>query len=398
MDPVRNPYVPGAGTPPAELAGRDELLETASNALKRASLGRSTQSPILVGLRGVGKTVLLVKIRELALAEKFRTASIEAVENKSLPELIVPDLRKILLSLSVVEGAKENARKGLRVLKSFLSVFKVSFGEIEMGIEAEPGVGDTGVLASDLTDLILAVGEAAKSAKTAVALLIDELQYLSESEFSALITAIHKINQYKLPIVLIGAGLPQILVLAGESKSYSERLFTYPSVGPLDYEDAITALVKPAQDEGVSYDDDAIAEVMKVTERYPYFLQQWGHEAWNLAKGPCITRSDIIAATDLAIKKLDESFFRHRFDRCTPSEKRYLRALAELGPGHHKSGNIADGLGLKTTSVGPTRSKLIIKGMIYSHQHGDTAFTVPLFDAYMRRVMPGTSYRRPAND
>ena len=388
MDPVRNPYVPGAGTPPAELAGRDELLTNASNALRRAALGRSTQSPILVGLRGVGKTVLLVKIREIAQAEKFKTASVEAVEMKALPELLIPDLRRILLSLSLSEKGKEQARKGMRVLKSFLSVFKLSYGDFELGIEAEPGLADTGQLASDLTDLVMAVGEAAKAAETAVAILIDELQYLSEIEFSALITAIHKVNQYRLPVVLIGAGLPQILALAGESKSYSERLFTYPDVGPLEYDDAVSAIINPARNEDVSYTDEAIQEIMNVTERYPYFLQQWGHEAWNLAEGPRIEKNDVIRATEAAIRKLDESFFRHRFDRCNASEKRYMRALAELGPGHHKSGSIAEKLGLKITSVGPTRSKLIIKGMIYSHQHGETAFTVPLFDAYMRRAMP----------
>ncbi|MCJ2099354.1 AAA family ATPase [Methylobacterium sp. E-046] len=388
MDPVRNPYVPGAGTPPAELAGRDDLLKGADTVLKRAALGRSIQSPILVGLRGVGKTVLLVKIRELAQAEKFRTASIEATEAKNLPELLVPDLRRILLSLSLSEKGREQARKGLRVLKSFLGVFKLSYGDIELGIEAEAGVADTGQLSSDLTDLIIAVGEAAKAAGTAVAILIDELQYLSEIEFSALITSIHKVNQYQLPVVLIGAGLPQILALAGESKSYSERLFTYPTVGPLEVGDAISAIVNPARDEGVSYTDEAIEELMLVTERYPYFLQQWGHEAWNLSEQDIIDRNVIVSATAMAIKKLDESFFRHRFDRCNASEKRYMRALAELGPGHHKSGSIAEQLGLRVTSVGPTRSKLITKGMIYSHQHGDTAFTVPLFDSYMRRVMP----------
>lgn len=396
MDPVRNPYVPGAGTPPAELAGRDDLLKDADTVLKRAALGRSIQSPILVGLRGVGKTVLLVKIRELAQAEKFRTASIEATETKNLPELLVPDLRRILLSLSMSEKGKEQARRGLRVLKSFLSVFKLSYGDIELGIEAEAGTADTGQLSSDLTDLILAVGEAAKASETAVVILIDELQYLSQEEFSSLITAAHKVNQYQLPIVLMGAGLPQILALAGESKSYSERLFTYPTVGPLEMADAISAIVNPAKDEGVSYTQDAIKELMAVTERYPYFLQQWGHEAWNISETEVITRPVVVAATAIAIKKLDESFFRHRFDRCNASEKRYMRSLAELGPGHHKSGSIAEQLGLRVTSVGPTRSKLITKGMIYSHQHGDTAFTVPLFDAYMRRVMPDFKPKRSA--
>lgn len=388
MDPLRNPYVPGAGTPPAELAGRDLLLERAEVAMRRASLGRATQSPILVGLRGVGKTVLLVRIRQIAQSAQFQTASIEAVEGRTLADLIVPDLRRILISLSVVDGAHEFARRGLRVLKSFLSVFRVSYGDFEVGIDAERGVADSGVIANDLTDLMVSVGQAARAGRTSVALLIDELQYLSEVEFGALITAIHRINQEQLPVVLIGAGLPQILALAGDSKSYSERLFTYPEVGPLDDDAAREAILNPAREEGADFEREAVDEILRVTERYPYFLQQWGHEAWNIAQGPIIKAPDVLEATTAAIAKLDESFFRHRFDRCNRSEKRYMRALAELGPGHHKSGAIADQLGLKVTSVGPTRSKLITKGMIYSHQHGDTAFTVPLFDAYMRRVMP----------
>lgn len=372
-------------------------MRDAQTALQRAAIGRSVTSPILVGLRGVGKTVLLVKIRELAHLDNFRTAVIEATENKSLPELLIPELRRILIKLSLGENGKEKARRGLRILKSFLSVFKLSYGDIELGIEAEAGVGDTGQLSSDLSALIIAVGEAAKAAGTVVVLLIDELQYLSQEEFSAINTSIHKINQNLLPVVLIGAGLPQILALAGESKSYTERLFTYPNVGPLAKEDAISAIIHPAKAEGVEYEPEAVEEILSVTERYPYFLQQWGHEAWNVASDDLITLKDVRKASEIAVRKLDESFFRHRFDRCNPSEKRYMRALAELGAGSHKSGSIADKLGLRVTSVGPTRSKLITKGMIYSHQHGDTAFTVPLFDAYMRRVMPDFKGKPPTS-
>jgi hypothetical protein len=189
-------------------------------------------------------------------------------------------------------------------------------------------------------------------------------------------------------LTLVGAGLPQILALAGESKSYSQRLFRYPSIGALTDEDAIDAIVKPVRTEGAMVTDDALQEILRLTERYPYFLQQWGHDAWNAASGNVITKMDVATATEQALATLDENFFKVRFDRCNPSEKKYMRALAELGPGTHKSGDIANQAGQKSTSAAPTRNNLIKKGMIYSPRHGETAFTVPLFDAYMRRTMP----------
>ncbi|HYF88439.1 ATP-binding protein [Azospirillum sp.] len=390
MDRVRNPYAPGAGNPPPELAGRSSVLDDARVALQRIAIGRAAQSSILVGLRGVGKTVLLVRIKEIAEEQSYKTHIVEAHEAKPFAELIAPGLRSLLLSLSRFENGKDKVRRGLRVLKSFLGSIKVKVGEldIELGIESETGVADSGDIEVDLPNLFLAVGDAAKAVGCPVALFVDELQYLSEKEFSALIMSIHKISQAQLPLTLIGAGLPQILGLAGESKSYSERLFRYPKIGALDEIDAEAAIAGPAIAEGASFKPEAIKEILRVTERYPYFLQQWAHDAWNIASGPSITYGDVVRATDISIRTLDESFFRVRFDRCTPSEKRYMRALAEFGPGAHRSGDVADCLGLKTTSVGPTRGKLIKKGMIYSPQHGDTAFTVPLFDSYMRRVMP----------
>lgn len=390
MDPVKNPYVPGAGSPPPELAGRKEILEQASVALKRIKAGRPEQSIILVGLRGVGKTVLLVRMREMADDLGYQASLIEAHEGKSLAALITPALRQILFALDTVENAKEKAKRGLRVLKSFVNGLKVTINDADIGLTIEPefGTGDSGDLEVDFAELLLAVAEAAKAASRPVALFIDELQYLNDKEFSALIMALHKINQSGLPLIFIGAGLPQILGLAGESKSYSERLFRYPPIGALERNDAVDALVNPARDEGVSYQDGAIEEILKVTERYPYFLQQWGHEVWNISAGPMIKDDDVEKASAAAIRTLDDSFFRVRFDRCTPAEKRYMRALADLGPGAHRSSDIAEKLKVKVTSVGPIRSNLIKKGMIYSPQHGDTAFTVPLFDAYMRRAMP----------
>lgn len=390
MDPVRNPYAPGAGTPPPELAGRKDVLEAGVTALKRIAVGRPSQSLILVGLRGVGKTVLLNKLRDAADEAGFKTAVIEAHEGKTLPELIVPSLRSILYTLSTKESAKDKARRGLRALKGFLGNISIKYGEFEVGlsVDSEKGLADSGDLESDLPDLITAVGEAAKAGESSVALLVDELQYLSPQEFSALIMSIHRINQRELPLVLVGAGLPQIHGLAGNSKSYAERLFRFPEIGALARDDAIAAIANPAKLEGVTFTDDAIECILKLTERYPYFLQQWAYEAWNASDSDIISLATIDVATKMAIQELDRSFFKVRFDRCTPSEKKYMRALADFGHGKHRSGDIADKLGVKATSVAPTRSALIRKGMIYSPSHGDTEFTVPLFDQYMRRAMP----------
>jgi hypothetical protein len=310
-----------------------------------------------------------------------------------MPELLVPILRQILFSLDRIESSKEFARRGLRVLKNFVGAFQLTLADynLEIGLDPEIGTADSGDLETDLSTLFITVGEAAKHARTAIALCIDELQYLNEKEFSALIMSIHRVSQLQLPIVMMGAGLPQILGLAGASKSYSERLFDFPRVGALSEPDAISALQLPVSAQGVEFSKQALEEILKTTECYPYFIQQWGHEAWNLATHSPIDIDVIKAANDRAVRTLDESFFSVRFDRCTPSEKRYMRALADLGPGPHRSGEIAERLGVKVTTVGPVRSKLISKGMIYPPQHGDMAFTVPMFDSFMRRAMPDLS-------
>lgn len=394
MEARDNPYVPGAGTPPPELAGRHDVLERAEVALTRIQRGRPSKSLIVVGLRGVGKTVLLVRFQRQAEMLGYQSALIEAHEGKRLPELLIPALRKMLLALSVTAAAGDKGRRALRVLRSFMGSVKVRWNDVELGIEPLAGVADNKDLEQDLADLFVAVGEAAAEKRTAVALCIDELQYLNENEFSALIMATHKVTQMSLPLIVVGAGLPQILGLAGQSKSYAERLFDYPKVGALLPTDAKRALAQPALDMGVRYDDDALDRLVAVTRGYPYFLQQWGYEVWNLAPASPITLDDVERATTQAIDALDESFFRVRFERCTPAERRYMRALADLGDGPQRSGDVAERLRVKVTSIGPTRSKLITKGMVYSPQHGETAFTVPLFDEYMRRVMPGEDWMR----
>jgi hypothetical protein len=390
MDPLSNPFSPGAGNQPPELAGRAQLLSDVEILLARIRAGRAQQSMLIVGLRGVGKTVLLNRVREMAVAQGYQTVFIEAPENKPLPLLLIPALRQILFALDRMQNASQKVKRGLRVLRSFIGSIKVKMGEAEFGLDIEPerGTADSGDLEADLAELFVAVAEAAADRRSAVAVIVDELQYLSETEMSALIMAVHRVSQRGLPLVLIGAGLPQLVGLAGKSKSYAERLFTYPEIGPLSPEDAARALQEPVASQGVSYTTEALAEVYRVTQGYPYFLQEWGYQSWNLAPQSPIDLDVIHQTTRASTQRLDQGFFRVRFDRLTPREKDYLRALAELGPGNQRSGDVADQLGVKVQSIAPLRSSLIRKGMIYSPAHGDTAFTVPLFDQFMRRTMP----------
>jgi hypothetical protein len=347
----------------------------------------SSKSLILVGLRGVGKTVLLNKIWEKADSDGFKAVLIEANEEKPLPQLLIPALRNVLFSLDAMQSASDKVKRGLRVLGSFVKTIKAKVGDVEVGLDTELGSADSGDLEADLTQLFVAVGEAAADRRTAVAICVDELQYLRTVELSALIMAVHRINQRGLPLILVGAGLPQVVGLSGKAKSYAERLFDYPDVGQLSDVDARRALQSPVRNKSVSFSEDAIIEVLDKTQGYPYFLQQWGHEAWNIATNSPITLENIKVATQLAIQSLDRSFFRVRFDRLTPRERQYLHALAKLGAGSQRSGDIAEELGVKAQSVAPIRSSLIKKGMIYSPQYGDTTFTVPLFDAFMLRTM-----------
>ena len=249
-------------------------------------------------------------------------------------------------------------------------------------------MADSGDLDTDLTDLMAAVGDAAAERKTAVVLFIDELQYVPEEQLAALIMALHSANQAQLPITMVAAGLPQLIGQTGRAKSYAERLFEFVKIDRLDGDAAKSALCVPAAKEGVAFDDAAIDVVLDQTGGYPYFLQEWGKHSWDVAEASPITAGDATQATHEALAELDASFFRVRFDRLTPAERRYMRAMAALGPGPHRSGDIAERLGRKVTTVAPIRNALIAKGMLYSPAHGDTAFTVPLFDGFMKRIMP----------
>jgi hypothetical protein len=395
MNPINNPFAPGAGTQPPELAGRDDLRETIRIAIERVRRGLSTKSILMVGLRGVGKTVLLDRMREDAEAAGIQTLRIEAPEDRSLPAMLAPQLRQGLLRLSHNVKAKDLAQRALRGLAGFAKALKLKYQDIEVGFDfdPEPGLADNGDLEHDLQALFETVGAAAKAAGTALVIFIDELQYVKEEELAALITALHRSAQRRLPVMLVGAGLPQLRGRMGRAKSYAERLFDFPEIGPLKPEAARIAITKPTADNDVTVNADALELIVTKTQCYPYFLQEWGKHAWDTAPASPISRQDVELASQSVIAALDESFFRVRFDRLTPAEKKYLRAMAELGAGPHRSGDIAEQLAREVTALGPTRNQLISKGMIWSPSHGDTAFTVPLFDQFMHRIMPGDDWK-----
>jgi len=392
MDENRNPFNPGAGVSPPELAGRAEVMQQAIVALERIKRERHAKSLLVLGLRGVGKTVLLNEIAKQARERGYLTEMIEAQDNGDLRQMLMHSMRRILLTLDNGKQAVEAVKKGLRVLRSFIGSIKVSAGgvDITLGIDPEIGQADSGVLEADVTDLLLATGRAAQAVKRPVALLIDELQYVSRDELAALIQSIHAINQAGLPLILFGAGLPQLAGQAGEAKSYAERLFDFPRLDKLNEADACAAIRQPVEDEGAHINVGALQEIVRQSHGYPYFLQEWGYNAWNVCDSDTIALKDAQTATTVSIRKLDESFFRVRFDRLTPGERDYMRALASLGAEPQRTSDVAVAMSRKANSVTPLRDSLIKKGMLYAPEHGMIAFTVPLFDEFMRREMPST--------
>lgn len=390
MDPIKNPFSPGAGSPPPELAGRAPVLEQARILLGRVMIGKSEKSLMLTGLRGVGKTVLLNEVRRMAQESGYRTVLVEAHEEKALGPLIAAPLKAVFFDLERIAQTGDRVKRGLRVLRSFLGGLKVKLGELEIGLDIDPetGAADSGDIEIDLPNVFEALGEAAKEKMTAVAILIDEIQYLSQKELGAIIMAMHRMQQRQLPVVLLGAGLPVLPGLAGESKSYAERLFAFPDIGALSEADSNQAISEPAIQGGVTLTAAALTETYRLTKGYPYFIQEWGYQMWNLAVSSPIDLELVQSAADSVVRRLDQNFFRVRFDRLTPGEKNFLRAMAQLGSGAIRSGDIANCLGVKVNSIGPVRSKLIKKGMIYSPAYGDMAFTVPLFDEFMKRAIP----------
>lgn len=387
MDSLLNPFAPGAGTPPPELAGRDDVLKVIRESYLRARLGLPCRPFMLLGLCGVGKTVLLNEIGRHAATDGLVVSQVESPEVESLAALLYPLMGKALRRLSAAENSKALASKGLRALRNFAASFKVKYGNLEVGIspEAEPGIADTGNLEYDLPDMFELIGQAAQHSKSAWLLLIDEVQYLSEQDLSALIVAVHKMSQKGLPVVLVGAGLPQVARLAGAAKSYAERLFLYPTIGALSPDAVAKAVSNPLKKSHASIAPEAMDEIVKKTCGYPFFIQELAFNTWNCSSTNRLTLEDVNQAYPITLKNLDESFFRVRFDRLTPREVKFVRTMASLGDGPYAIEDLLEALNWTSNKLSPIRSALIKKGMLYSPHHGKLAFTVPLFADYVNR-------------
>ncbi|MFF2388107.1 AAA family ATPase [Agromyces sp. NPDC058104] len=391
MDAISNPYTPNAGAAPEIVVGRDDQLEGFRVLLSRLERGRTEQSMIITGLRGVGKTVLLGQFMDLANAAHWEVVEIEASKHDDVRfrQAMFSQLKAALLRLSPRARWTELSRRAAEVLSAFaVSVDQQGTFSVSWDIPPAEGEGDHGDLAMDLTDVFVALGEAAAERERGVVLLIDEVQFLGRTQLEALIQAVHKTVQRKLPITLVGAGLPQIAELAGDAKSYAERLFKFPVIGSLSDDDARRALVEPALVEGVVFDDDAVELAIEITQGYPYFIQELGYQVWGVAAGGRVRRDDVELAREAYESKLDGSFFRVRLDRATPLQTAYMRAMAELGPAPQKAADVARVMGRESTQVGPTRAELIDMGLLYTPEHGYAAFTVPDFDRFMRRAVP----------
>lgn len=390
MKPSTNPFAPGAGMPPPELAERDELLSEARLTIQRNKNGKSARSFIYVGLRGVGKTVLLNEVQAIADEEKAISDFMEVSVNEPLSKIIIATMRAALLKLDRIKNVSEKVKQGLRILKSFVGAIKVKNGDVEfsLDIDAETGIADSGILNRDLAELFVAVGEAAKSRESSIVILLDEIQNLPVEEFEALIMAIHRVNQKKLPVLVVAAGLPLIVKLTGKAKTYAERLFEYPKICELNNDEARRAIVEPLSNANVKIDTNALDLIINKTKGYPYFIQEWGYQTWNNAEKSPITKNIVLKSSKAAISRLDQNFFHSRYERLTDIQKEYLRAMAELGSGPYRSGDIAKLLVKSTSQLGTTREGLIKNGIIYSPRYGQAAFTVPLFDEYMKRVQP----------
>ncbi len=388
MDPVRNPYSPGAGTRPPALVGRDHEIEAMDTTLQRLLLGRDGRSQLLTGLRGVGKTVLLNEFEQLAGARGYFHEHIEVTEDGSLAPRLVPAFRKILLLMDAKRRVGDRARRALGVLKAF-SLRLPDGPELHVEVDAVYGPADSGDLAADLAGLFVELGEVARDHETGVLLTVDELHYVDFATLSALVVGLHRAAQLRLPITIAGAGLPSLATLTGEAKSYAERMFTFPEIGSLSDDDALEALETPARDEGVAWEDAGLAVVLDRTRGYPYFLQEFGKAAWDVADGPTlITADEVRRSLPVAMAELDEGFFRVRAGRTNDLERAYLRAMAELGSGPVRSAEVAALLGRTTNALGPTRDHLIKRSLCYSPRRGEIEFTVPLFDEFMKRWLP----------
>ncbi len=391
MDPRENPYTPNAGARPPVLVGRQDELDAFEVLLDRLRAGRSEQSMIITGLRGVGKTVLLSEFRSSALDRGWVVIEIEIAkhDNEQFRRLLAREVRRALFAIAPRAKWAGKLKRAAQVLKSFTITLDPQ-GTLTAGlnVEALEGEADSGALDADLTDVLVALGEAAAQHDQGVVLLLDEIQFLTRPQLEALIAAIHKTVQRQLPITLTAAGLPQLAELAGEAKSYAERLFRFPTIDKLTDSEARRALIEPASESNVRFSEAALDTATDFTEGYPYFLQEFGQASWNLSDGPEINAIDARTAKTVVEEKLDSGFFKVRHDRTTELELAYLRAMAELGPEPQLAGAVADLLGRTSQQCGPIRSKLIEKGLLYTPEHGFAAFTVPQFDRYLTRAIP----------
>ncbi len=387
MDPVRNPYSPGAGTPPPALVGRDQLIEEFGIAIRRMQIGRPARSMMLTGLRGVGKTVLLREFGKVGSGLNWTHLHLEASEDDQFLDSVAAFARQALLRLSRRHELADRVRQALGVLRSFQLRWNIpDAGSVDLQIDPIQGYADSGALELDLADLLSEVGQLAATQQSGVLFTVDEMQYLPREHFAALIVALHRISQEELPLMLVGAGLPSLPALAGEAKSYAERLFVFRQIDQLNPQDAQFALTLPAQREQVAWEPEALDLVLEQTQGYPYFLQEFAQQAWDAAEhDEVINRSDVEVAMPVAIDDLDTGFFAVRFDRTTPAERDYLAAMSSLGPGPYGSGDVARALGKTTTQLGPVRDSLIRRGLCYSPRWGVIDFTVPMFDQFLRR-------------
>ncbi|MEN8723835.1 MAG: ATP-binding protein [Alphaproteobacteria bacterium] len=390
MDPFDNPFSPGAGISPPELAGRAEIIRTAETSYMRVLRRKAPRPLMLLGLRGTGKTVLLNKCREMGVTNGLPVSLIESPEAVSLASLLFPEMRKILTKLSISEKAKLLAEQGLGALRSFAAAFDITVGGVGVKIAEQPGMADSGDIQADLPELFELIGRAAAADGTAWVLLVDEIQYLSAEDLSGLIVALHKSAQAKLPIVFVGAGLPQTARLAGDAKSYAERMFVFFDVGPLHADDAAAAIRVPLKQEGADIEGTALDFMIDLSKGYPFFLQEWGAHLWDTAQISPFTIDDAQYAYNSALSQLDHGFFKVRVDRLSASETRFVEAMAALGDGPYSMNDIAKRLGKAVQALSTTRQKIIQKGMIYSVQYGSLDFTVPLFSEYIRRTKTTT--------
>lgn len=391
MDRASNPYTPHAGADPEVLAGRSELLDGFRVLLGRLQRGRAEPSMILTGLRGVGKTVLLARFGEIARTGHWEPIELEAAkcDDGRFRQGVFTHLKAALLRLSPRPRWSEPDRRAAAVLTAFGAQAEqaCAFG-VAWDVTPAEGSGDSGDLDMDLADVFIAIGEAARAHDRGVVLLIDEAQFLARSQLEALVHAVHATTQRHLPITWVGAGLPHLAELTGEARSYADRLFTFPIVGPLGPDDVREALTEPARLEGVAFEDEAVQRVIEITGGYPCFVQELGAQSWSIADGDLVRCADVELAQDAYDARLDSWFFRLRLDRATPLQTAYLRAMAELGPAPQKAADVARLMGRESTQVGPIRAELIDLGLLYAPEHGYAAFTAPDFDRFMLRVVP----------